>query len=69
MEKLLPLIHGMSISDQAAAGNVGAEHRLQAAEMLKTSFSMALSAVQKSLKTTKATEVRKALKASDYEFK
>lgn len=41
----------------------------EAAEMLKTSFFMALSAVQESLKTNKATELRKALKASDYEFK
>lgn len=29
MEKLLFFIHGMSITDQAAAHNVGAEHRLQ----------------------------------------
>jgi len=29
MEKLPFFIHGMSISDQAAAGNVGAEHRLR----------------------------------------
>lgn len=41
----------------------------EAAEMLKTSFSVALSVVQESLKTTKATEIRKALKTSDYEFK
>lgn len=41
----------------------------EAAEMLKTSFSVALSVVQQSLKTTKATEIRKALKTADYEFK
>ncbi|WP_421405094.1 hypothetical protein [Agrobacterium fabrum] len=41
----------------------------EAAEMLKTSFSVASSVVQESLKTTKATEIRKALKTSDYEFK
>lgn len=41
----------------------------EAAEMLKTSFSVALSVVQESLKTTRATEIRKALKTSDYEFK
>ncbi|MFT4163385.1 GIY-YIG nuclease family protein [Shinella sp.] len=41
----------------------------EAAEMLKTSFSVALSVVQESLKATKATEIRKALKTSDYEFK
>lgn len=41
----------------------------EAAEMLKTSFSVALSVVHESLKTTKATEIRKALKTSDYEFK
>lgn len=41
----------------------------EAAEMLKTSFSVALSVVQETLKTTKATEIRKALKTSDYEFK
>lgn len=41
----------------------------EAAEMLQTSFSVALSVVQESLKTTKATEIRKALKTSDYEFK
>lgn len=41
----------------------------EVAEMLKTSFSVALSVFQQSLKTTKATEIRKALRTSDYEFK
>lgn len=41
----------------------------EAAEMLKTSFSVALAAVQESLKGVKATEIRKALKTVDYEFR
>lgn len=41
----------------------------EAAEMLQTGFSVALAAVQESLKGVKATEIRKALKTVDYEFK
>jgi len=41
----------------------------EAAEMLKTSFSVALSAVQMALKGTKATEIRKVLRTADYEFR
>lgn len=40
----------------------------EAAEMLKTKFSVALAAVQESLKGTNASEIRKALKTVDYEF-
>lgn len=40
----------------------------EAAEMLKTSFSVALAAMQESLKGANASEIRKALKTSDYEF-
>ncbi|RWJ74665.1 MAG: GIY-YIG nuclease family protein [Mesorhizobium sp.] len=41
----------------------------EAAEMLKTSFSVALAAVQESLKGAKASQIRKALRLADYEFK
>lgn len=41
----------------------------EAAEMLKASFSAVLAAVQETLKNAKATEIRKALKTTDYEFK
>lgn len=40
----------------------------EAAEMLKTRFSIAVAAVQESLKGANASEIRKALKTSDYEF-
>lgn len=40
----------------------------EAAEMLKAKFSIALAAVQETLKGTSASEIRKALKTSDYEF-
>lgn len=42
--------------------------RQEAAEMLKTKFSVALAAVQESLKGANASEIRKALKTADYEF-
>ncbi|THK37644.1 GIY-YIG nuclease family protein [Ensifer sp. MPMI2T] len=41
----------------------------EAAEMLKTSFSVALAAVQETLKGVKASEIRKSLRWADYEFK
>ncbi|MDH2092045.1 GIY-YIG nuclease family protein [Rhizobium pusense] len=41
----------------------------EAAEMLKTSFSAVLAAIQETLKSAKATEIRKALMTTDYEFK
>lgn len=37
--------------------------------MLKTSFSAVLAAVHETWKSAKATEIRKALKTTDYEFK
>jgi hypothetical protein len=46
MEKLPFFIHGMSISDQAAAGNVGAEHRLRRAASNVAWFSVTAYSVE-----------------------
>ena len=40
----------------------------EAAEMLKTSFSIALAAIQETLKGVKTSEVKKFVKTGDYEF-